>query len=216
MLADFVPSFPVLAAFAVASVVLALTPGPDMTLFLSKTIGQSREAGIAAFAGVSTGLVVHSILVAAGLSVLLAASVTAFTVLKIAGAAYLAWLALEAIRHGSSLSLDRKAGRETPPALWLKGLLVNLLNPKVIVFFVTFLPQFVSPADPHAAGKLLFLGLTFMVISIPVCLGLIWSAGAIARLLRRSPRATRVVDWLFAGVLAAFAVRLVLAEARPG
>lgn len=214
MLADFVPTLPVLAAYTVASIILGLTPGPDMTLFLSKTIAQSREAGITAFAGASTGLIVHSVLVAAGLSVLLAASVTAFTILKIAGAAYLAYLAFDAVRHGSSLSLDRKGGREPLRSVYLKGLLVNLLNPKVIIFFVTFLPQFVSPADPHAAGKMLFLGLTFMVINVPVCLALIFSAGGIARLLRRSPKVTRFVDWLFAGVLGAFAVKLVLTEAR--
>lgn len=214
MLADFVPALPVLAAYFVASVILGLTPGPDMTLFLSKTIAQSRAAGVAALSGASTGLVVHSVLVAAGLSVLLAASVTAFTILKVAGAAYLAYLAYDALKNGSSLSLDRKAAPESLRSVYLKGLFVNLLNPKVIIFFVTFLPQFVSPNDPHAAGKMLFLGLFFIVVNVPVCLGLIWSAGHIASLLRRSPRATRFVDWLFAGVLGAFAVRLVLTESR--
>lgn len=214
MLADFVPALPVLAAFFVASVILGLTPGPDMTLFLSKTVSLSRAAGVAALMGASTGLVVHSLLIATGLSIMLAASPTAFTILKIVGAAYLAYLAWDAIRNGSSLSLDRRMAREPLRSVFLKGLIVNLSNPKVIVFFVTFLPQFVSPSDPHAPGKLLFLGLFFIAVNIPVCLALIWSAGHIAGLLRRSPRATRIVDWLFAGVLAAFAVRLVLAEGR--
>ena len=87
MLATFVPDLPVLAAFVAASIVLGITPGPDMTFFLSKTIAQSRLAGFAALGGVSVGVTVHSVLVAAGLSVLLAASATAFTVLKVAGAA---------------------------------------------------------------------------------------------------------------------------------
>ncbi len=214
MFADFVPSLPTLAAYLVASVILGLTPGPDMTLFLSKTIAQSRTAGIAAFAGASTGLVVHTILVAAGLSVLLAASVIAFTALKIAGAAYLVYLAIDAIRHGSSLSLDKRPSQEPFRSLYLKGLLVNLLNPKVIIFFVTFLPQFVSAGDPHAAGKMLFLGLFFIVVNVPVCLALIFSAGGIAALLKRSPSATRFVDWLFASVLGAFAAKLILTQAR--
>lgn len=214
MLADFVPALPVLAAYAIASVVLGLTPGPDMTLFLSKTVSQSRAAGLAAFGGATTGLVVHSILIAAGLSVLLAASVTAFTILKIVGALYLAYLAIDAIRHGSALSLDRRGRPERLRAVYLKGLLVNLLNPKIIVFFVTFLPQFVSPADPQAAKKLLFLGLFFAAVNIPVCVGLILFADRIASFLRRSPKATRLVDWLFASVLGAFAVRLVLAQSR--
>ncbi|WP_421725934.1 LysE family translocator [Bauldia sp.] len=214
MLSEFVPTLPVLAAYTIASVVLGLTPGPDMTLFLSKTVAQSRSAGLAAFGGAMTGLVIHTVLIAAGLSVLLATSETAFTVLKVVGAAYLAYLAVDAVRHGSALSLDRRGRRERLDSVYLKGLLVNLLNPKIIVFFVTFLPQFVSPTDPDATKKLLFLGLFFAVVNIPVCVALIVFADRIAGLLRRSPRITRAVDWAFATVLGAFAVRLALAEAR--
>ena len=214
MLSDFVPTLPVLATYAVASIILGLTPGPDMTLFLSKTIAQSRAAGLAALGGASTGLVIHTILVAAGLSVILAASVTAFTILKIAGALYLAYLAIDAIRHGSSLSLDKKPSHEPIRAVYFKGLFINLLNPKVIIFFVTFLPQFVSPGDPNAAKKMLFFGLFFTVVNIPISVPLIFSAEQIAKLLKRSPKATRFVDWLFAGVLGAFAVKLVLTQTR--
>lgn len=210
----FVPELPVLAAYLVAAVILGLTPGPDMTLFLSKTVAQSRAAGLAAFGGASTGLVIHSLLVAAGLSVVLAASATAFTVLKVAGAIYLAYLAYDAIANGSALSLERGGPGEHVGSVFLKGLFVNLLNPKIIVFFITFLPQFVSPADPDAAKKLLFLGLAFAVVNVPVCVGLILSADRIAGYLKRSPQATRVVDWLFAGVLGAFAVRLILTQTR--
>lgn len=212
MLADFVPETPVLAAYALAALVLGLTPGPDMTFFLSRTIAQSRAAGFAAFLGASTGLVVHTMLVAAGLSALLAASETAFTILKVAGAAYLAWLAYDAIRNGSALSLDRRPPAESLGIAYLKGLMVNLLNPKIIVFFVTFLPQFVSPGDPAAAQKLIFLGAFFMVINVPLCSALILSADWIARQLGRSGRAARLIDYLFAGVLGAFAVKLILTQ----
>jgi threonine/homoserine/homoserine lactone efflux protein len=214
MLADFIPSLPVLAAYMVAAIVLGLTPGPDMTLFLSKTVAQSRAAGLASLAGASTGLIIHTILVAAGLSVLLAASITAFTVLKIVGALYLVYLAVDALRHGSSLNLDRKAPPEPLRSAFLKGLLIDLLNPKVIIFFVTFLPQFVSSTDPHAAKKMLFLGLTFVVVNIPVCVPLILSADRIAVLLKRSPKATRLVDWLFATVLGGFAMKLILTQTK--
>jgi threonine/homoserine/homoserine lactone efflux protein len=214
MLSNFIPDLPVLAGFVVASVVLGITPGPDMTFFLSKTIAQSRAAGFAAFGGASVGIFIHSVLVAAGLSVILAASATAFTILKFAGAAYLAYLAYDAVRHGSSLSLDRRAKPEALRSVFLKGLLVNLLNPKVIIFFVTFLPQFVSADDPHAAGKMLFLGLVFMVVNVPVCGSFILAADRIALLLKGSTRASRFVDWLFAGVLGAFAVKLIFTHAR--
>ena len=214
MLSSFVPDLPVLAAFLVASVILGVTPGPDMTYFLSRTVAQSRAAGFAALGGVSVGLVVHSVLVAAGLSVLLAASATAFTILKIVGALYLAWLAVDAIRHGSALALETGGRREPLRAVFLKGMGINLLNPKVIMFFVTFLPQFVAAADPHASGKLLFLGLIFMAVNVPVCGALILAADRIALLLKRSSLATRLVDWAFAGVLGAFAVRLAFTQAK--
>ncbi len=214
MLATFVPDLPVLAGFVAAAIVLGLTPGPDMTFFLSKTIAQSRPAGFAAFGGAATGLLVHSLLVAAGLSVLLAASVTAFTVLKIAGAAFLAWLAVDAIRNGSSLSLAPGGQRDRLGAIFVKGLLINLLNPKIIIFFVTFLPQFVSAGDPHVSRKLFFLGITFIVVNAPVCSGLVLAADSIAHVLKRSSRLMRVVDWLFAGVLGAFAARLIFTQAK--
>ncbi len=214
MLATFVPDLTVLAAFVLASIVLGVTPGPDMTFFLSKTVAQSRLAGFAALGGAMSGLLVHSVLVAAGLSVLLAASATAFTVLKIAGAAYLAWLAIDAIRNGSSLSLMPGAHRETLRAVFLKGLFINLLNPKIIIFFVTFLPQFVSAGDPHVARKLLFLGFTFILANAPVCAAFVLAADRIALVLKRSARATRIVDWLFAGVLGTFAAKLILTLAK--
>jgi threonine/homoserine/homoserine lactone efflux protein len=210
----FIPDLPVLAGFIVASIVLGLTPGPDMTLFLSKTVSHSRRAGFAAASGALSGVIVHTVLVAVGLSALLAASTTAFTILKIAGALYLAWLAYDAIRNGSALSLNRQGGPEGLASVYWKGVLVDLLNPKVIVFFVTFLPQFVSSADPDAAKKLLFLGLTFVLVIIPVNFGLVLCAGQIAHHLKRSRTVTRIVDYLFAGVLGAFAVKLALTQSR--
>ncbi len=210
----FVPDLPVLAGFILASIVLGLTPGPDIPLFLSKTVSHSRRAGFAAASGALSGVVVHTVLVAVGLSALLAASTTAFTILKIVGALYLAWLAVDAIRNGSALSLNRQGVTETLSSVYMKGVLVDLLNPKVIVFFVTFLPQFVSPTDPEAAKKLLFLGLFFTAVNIPVCAALVLSADAIARLLGRSAKITRIVDYLFAGVLGAFAVKLILTPSR--
>lgn len=211
---DILPSLPVLAAYTLAVVALTLTPGPDMTLFLGKTLAQSRAAGLAAFAGASTGCLIHTVMVALGLSALLAASATAFTVLKIVGAAYLLWLAVDSLRRGSAFATDgtpkpaQRLGR-----VYATGLGINLLNPKIIVFFVTFLPQFVSAGDPQAGAKLIFLGVAFVAIAAPICVALILSADRIAAWLRRSPRAIRAVDYLFAGVMGGFAVKLALARA---
>lgn len=215
----FIPDLPVLFAFAAAVLVITLTPGPDMTLFLGKAVTQGRGAGMAAFLGATCGILVHTSLVALGLSALLAASATAFLILKIVGALYLLWLAVDAIRHGSALNVDGAKSAAQPGArtesfgrIWLKGLGVNLLNPKIIMFFVTFLPQFVDAGDSHAAGKLVFLGVMFVLIAAPISVAMIVSASRLAGWLKRSPRVMRGIDFVFAGVFGAFALRLLLAQ----
>src|SRR5882724_5108337 len=151
---NFLPNLDVLLAYSAAALVLILTPGPDMTLFLGQTLTGGRARGIAAYLGASTGLVVHTMLAAFGLSALLAASATAFGLLKIAGVAYLVWLAVQILRHGSALSLTGDSiGTQPLSRVFLLGVGINLLNPKIILFFLTFLPQFVSVSDPHAAGR---------------------------------------------------------------
>ncbi|HEX2216025.1 MAG TPA: LysE family translocator [Xanthobacteraceae bacterium] len=211
---SFLPSAEVLAAFTLASLVLILTPGPDMTLFLGETLRAGRARGFAAMLGASTGLLVHSLLAAFGLSALLATSTTAFTVLKIAGAVYLLWLGWQAVRHGSALTLRPQASVRRPlPQVYATGLAVNLLNPKIVMFFLTFLPQFVSAADPHASMKLLFLGLYFLALGIPSCALLILAAERFTTAIRHSPRVMRTIDWLFASLMGAFAVRLIFARA---
>ena len=212
---EFLPAPGLLAAYAAAVVVLTLTPGPDMTLFLAKTVGQSRLAGFASAGGAFTGLFVHTVLVALGLSAVLAASATAFTILKIVGALYLAWLAVDAVRNGSGFNMSGAQPAQEPlRRIFAKGLMINLLNPKIIVFFITFLPQFVRPGEPFAAEKLLFLGIAFILIALPVTAGVILTADRLAARLRTSPRLIRWVDWLFAALMGAFAVKLLLSRAN--
>ncbi|MCU0648416.1 MAG: LysE family translocator, partial [Gemmatimonadaceae bacterium] len=127
--------------------------------------------------GASLGCLVHTVLAAVGLSAVIAASPAAFLVLKLVGAGYLAWLAFDAIRNGSSLNVKDEA-RQTisfARAFWM-GAMINLSNPKVVLFFVTFLPQFVSSADPDAAGKLAFLGVFMVVFSTPITILMILGA----------------------------------------
>jgi threonine/homoserine/homoserine lactone efflux protein len=210
----FLPDLNVMLAYTVAAVILVITPGPDMTLFLGQTLTGGRARGIAAYLGASAGLVVHTMLAAFGLSALLAHSATAFGVLKVAGVAYLLWLALHALRHGSALTLAPGAAEPYPLAqVFLMGVGINLLNPKIIMFFLTFLPQFVSAHDPHAGAKLMFLGLYFILLAIPICFVLIVAADHFTATIRRSPRVMRAIDYLFAGLMGAFAVRLLFARA---
>jgi threonine/homoserine/homoserine lactone efflux protein len=212
---DFIPGLGPLLAFTLAAFVLTITPGPDMTLFLGRTLSAGRLAGVAAMLGASSGILVHTMFAAYGLSALVAASPEAFGVLKVAGAGYLLYLAVQAIRSGSSLQLEAVVLQ--PRSLfshWLTGLGINLLNPKIILFFVTFLPSFVSAGDPHAAGKLFFFGIYFIVLSLPMCLALILLADRFAAAMRRRPKIMRGIDWLFASVFSAFAIKILLTPGR--
>ena len=201
--------------FAVATAIIAITPGPDLTLFIGRALSQGRNASLACLAGATTGIVIHTTLVALGLSALLVASPGAFLMLKIVGAGYLLWLAWQAVRHGSAFNPQKRSGGKTGLAAnWATGLGINLLNPKIILFFMTFLPQFVSASDPHAPGKLFFLGAEFLIVSVPIVIPMIVAADRLSALLRKTPSVMRTLDWLFAGVFSAFAVKILLAQSK--
>jgi threonine/homoserine/homoserine lactone efflux protein len=211
----FVPDPATLVQFAIATFIIAITPGPDMTLFVGRALSEGRTAGFACMAGAMTGCIIHTSLVALGLSALIIASPVAFTMLKIGGAGYLVWLAYHAIRHGSAFKPMKKAGpNHTLFRNWATGIGINLLNPKIILFFMTFLPQFVSAHDPHAPGKLFFLGLSFIPLSLPLTIPMVVAADRFAGLMKKSPRVTRIVDYLFAGVFSAFALKILSAHSR--
>jgi len=210
---DFLPTGGVLAAYTLAVLALNYTPGPDMAMFVGTAITRGRRAGLAAFLGTSTGILVHTLLVTFGLAALLAASPVAFDVLKVIGALYLLTVAIGTIRHGSRLTLAGGALSPEPAIrLYLKGLAVNVLNPKVALFFLTFLPQFVEPGDPAARGKLMFLGLWFLAVSTLSMLPLILGASGVAAFFKARPGVMRAIDYVFAGVMGAFAVKLVTAR----
>lgn len=212
---SFIPEWSVIIQFFIATAILSLTPGPDMTLFVSRSISQGKMAGLACMAGASTGIAIHATMVAVGLSALILASPAAFAALKIIGAAYLVWIAIQAIRKGSTLTLTNKGSKKVSLTQnWATGLGINLLNPKIILFNMTFLPQFVSASDPHAAGKLLFLGLSFIPFALPFTIPMIFAADKFSGALKKNPKITRVMDWLLGGLFSGFAVRLLMAQAK--
>ncbi|MGX8011184.1 LysE family translocator [Mesorhizobium sp. ORM8.1] len=212
---SFIPDTSTLVQFAIATVILAITPGPDMTLFVSRTLSQGRATGFASLAGALCGTLIHTTLVVVGISALIVASPMAFLVLKIFGAGYLVFLAWQAVTKGSAFSPEKKTGPQISLLRsWVAGLGVNLLNPKIILFFMTFLPQFVSAHDPNASGKLFFLGVMFVVLSIPVTAPMVLAAEKFSAAMKASPRVTRVVDYLFAGVFSAFALKILTAQAK--
>jgi threonine/homoserine/homoserine lactone efflux protein len=211
----FIPSLTTILTFAVASIVLIITPGPDMALQLSRSINYGRTHGLATFVGTMLGLLVHSALVALGISILIVAAPPIFLALKIVGAVYLLWLAWHAIRKGGGFRLA--AAAKQTPTLWqsfLAGVMIDLLNPKVVLFFVTFLPQFVHAGDPGAPGQLFFLGLEYFVLSLPAGIALVWFADFITKALTRSKTVERVLNWGFASVFASFAAIILSAQSR--
>ena len=199
-----------------AAFVLAVTPGPDMALFISRTMNFGRVHGFAAGLGTTTGIAVHTMLVAFGISVLIVAAPAAFWALKIAGALYLVWLAIQAIRSSGGLLVPGVAGKQQPSFAqsYFTGLGINLTNPKVALFFVTFLPQFVSADDPAAASKLLFLGAEFIIVSLPIVIGTVLFAEWLTRTLRDNKWVSKALNWSFAAVFLAFAATILLAEGR--
>ncbi len=211
----YIPDLAIILSFALAAIVLAITPGPDMALFISRTVNFGTAHGFMTVLGAVTGIAVHTMLAAFGISVLIIAAPAAFWALKIVGALYLLWLAFNAIRSGTGLTVEKARGKT--PSLknsYLTGLGINLTNPKVALFFVTFLPQFVSAADPHATAKLVFLGAEFVLLSVPIVIGIVLGAERLTQTLLRSDRIQKGLNWSFAAVFTAFAVTILTAQAR--
>lgn len=211
-----IPSLATLAAFSAATVLLAATPGPDMTLSISRALRDGRAAGLMVILGTDLGIVVHTMLVAFGVSALIVASPLAFTLLKTGGAAYLFFLAIQALRKGSTFTPAAVADgpRASLRSAFANGLWVNLLNPKIIIFFMTFLPQFVTADDPHVTGKLLFLGVWFMAVSLPIVVGVVLAADRLSAWLAANPKVLRGIDYTFAGVFSVFAVKILFTQTR--
>lgn len=200
----------VLAVFAGASVALAIAPGPDNLFVLTQAALHGRKAGLLVTLGLCTGLLVHIAAVALGVAALLKTSVVAFTVLKLAGAAYLLYLAWQAFRAGSSTLAASTEPPLSPRALYRRGIIMNVTNPKVAIFFLAFLPQFVDPAWGAIPVQIAVLGLVFMASGLLVFGAIAWAAGRLGGWLRRSARAQIVINRLAATVFVLLALRLLL------
>lgn len=204
-------------AFFTLAVLLALAPGPDNLFVLMISAAEGRRAGFAVVAGLMLGVMVHTLAVALGLAALLAASASAFTALKLAGAVYLLYLAWGAWRApAAALPAGDAAGlpvRRAPTwRLVARGVVMNLSNPKVLLFFLALLPQFVVPERGPVALQMAWLGLLFVVAGSAVFGAVVLAAGALRDRLLHSARAQRWLQRLAAGVFAALAARLALVQ----
>jgi threonine/homoserine/homoserine lactone efflux protein len=198
-----------LALFAVTTIIAMITPGPDMLFVLASGIAGGPRAGLLATAGVATSEVIHVAVAAAGLAALFAAVPTAFTVVRIVGAAYLIYLGVQVIRHrrdqaDASLVDAGMSGRRA----YLRGLLTNLLNPKMVTFTIAFLPQFISPRLGHIWVQFAILGAVLIALEFVVdgTVGVL--AGRIGGWLRRRHAARRRINTVTGGIFIGLGVRL--------
>lgn len=206
------PDLELVLAFAAAATVLALTPGPDMAYVAARTLAGGRATGVAAALGVLAGILVHTLLAAIGLSSLFQHSQLAFDLVKYCGAAYLVWLAIRMWREGGDAPASRPVVAARPWRVFIEGMLTNILNPKVALFFLALLPQFVSPAKGGVASQMIVLGLVMVAVGVVTLLGIVWMTAGAGSAIKASPRASRVLRRLAALLFVGLAIRLAVAE----
>ncbi|MCB1628328.1 MAG: LysE family translocator [Xanthomonadales bacterium] len=201
-----------LAAFALISLGMVLTPGPNMIYLITRSIMQGRRAGLISLCGVILGFCFYMVCAAFGLTALLLAVPFAYEAIQWAGAAYLLYLAWNAIKPGgqSVLSPRTDLKPDGPRRLFTMGFLTNLLNPKIAVLYLSLLPQFIDPAQGQLLRQSFTLGLTQIAISFTVNLAIVCAAGSIAGWFATRPTWLGVQRWLMASVLTGLALRLAL------
>lgn len=197
-----------IVTFLVAAGLITLAPGPDNLMVLGLGLSRGRREGVAFGLGCAGGCLSHTVLAALGVSALIAASPALFTALRIAGGLYLLWLGVGALR-GGRIARKAASGSEGAGRLFVKGLMANAVNPKVILFFLAFLPQFVDAGKGHVAGQFLLLGVIFTIQAAAQFAAIGWFAGFFGRWLAARPSAEVWLDRLAGGVFLLFGLRLI-------
>jgi threonine/homoserine/homoserine lactone efflux protein len=199
--------------FLVSGILLNLTPGQDTMFILGRSLTGGVRAGVAASLGICVGSVGHTLLAALGLSAILATSALAFTVVKLAGAAYLIYLGLRLVltRAPQAAGVPAADGG-VPRTAFVQGIVTNLLNPKVALFFLALLPQFIDPASEHKTLAFLALGATFITTGLLWCLVLAVAAGRLQGFFRRNPHVRVLIDRVIGGLFLLLAGRLAWAR----
>jgi threonine/homoserine/homoserine lactone efflux protein len=193
-----VPSLETIALFMASALVLNLTPGPAILFILSRSFGQGRAAAVISVFGLATASVIRALAVAFGLSALFVFSPLAFAIVKYCGAAYLVYLGIAGFLSGGlagSAGRTVTGRRRSLAAAYWQGLLTDLLNPKLLLFFFSFLPQFVDPARGEPSLQMLVLGLLFQVTGVPTNLAVALGGGTLAALIARHPFWAGVQRW---------------------
>jgi threonine/homoserine/homoserine lactone efflux protein len=209
------PHASALLGFALVSLGIVLTPGPNMIYVISRSLTQGPSAGIISLGGVTLGFVVYMLCAAFGITALLLAVPFAYEALRFAGAAYLLWLAWQAVKPGGRSPFQvRKLAIDSPRKLFAMGFVTNLLNPKIAMLYLALLPQFIDPAAGSVLAQSLVLGTIQIAISITVNAMVALAAGSIALFLATRPSWMLVQRWLMGTVLAGLAVRMAVEAKR--
>ena len=197
--------------FLCASVALTLAPGPDNLFVLTQGIARGRKSAIITALGMCSGVSVHTALAAFGISAIFYSSLLLFNLVKYAGAAYLLYLAYMTIRERSNVRLTEVV--DLPAfSLYKRGFIMNVLNPKVAMFFLAFLPQFVAPGSEYVSLQMLVFGFIFMLQAVVIFCLIGYFAGSVGQFIASHPKFARLLDWLTAGVFVSLGLRLALAE----
>lgn len=204
-----------LLGIALVALGLVLTPGPNMVYLVSRSVAQGRRAGLVSLLGVAAGFGVYLATAVAGLAAVFVLVPALYTVVKLAGAGYLLWLAWRTVRPGGgSPFTPTPLPPDRPWRLFTMGLVTNLLNPKIAILYVSLLPQFVEPTRGQVAAQSLLLGLTQITVALTVNAMIVLSAGALAGFFARRPMWLRVQRWVTGTALAALAVRIAADRSR--
>lgn len=195
--------------FLAASIILNMTPGSDTIYVLSRSIAQGRRTGMYSVLGTSAGCVIHTVLAALGLSVILAQSAVVFMMVKIAGAIYLGYLGLTMLLAKDTLAAAPAQAAMSPKDTFWQGLIIDVLNPKVALFFLSFLPQFIDPQNSYGIIPFLILGLTFIVTGALWLLGVVYFSAKVTTLLREK---TNVMNKVCGSIYLLLGAKLLAAE----
>ncbi|MCW3463974.1 LysE family translocator [Chitinophaga nivalis] len=205
-----------LLIFCLASLIMVLTPGPNMIYLVTRSVTQGRKAGFISLFGVACGFLFHITFVSFGLTAVLMAIPFAYTLLKTTGVLYLLFLAWQAVKPGGKGIFDnaRTLQHDTPAKLFTMGLLTSILNPKIAVFYLSFFPQFINPAYGSVLTQSFTLGIIQMMMSFTTNGLIILSASHVTRWFAGNPKWVRTQKWVMAGVFSSLAIKMALDKGK--
>ncbi|MGV8891402.1 MAG: LysE family translocator [Burkholderiaceae bacterium] len=200
--------------FLAAAATVTLAPGPDNIYVLTRGITQGKKAGLIAALGFSSGLIFHTLLAVLGFAAMIKASPITYDVIRYAGAAYLVYLGVRTLRSGTIVKMDTSAAQVAPHNIYLQSVIANILNPKVTLFFISFLPQFVNPQAGNVAAQMLLLAGLFILVTLCIFGGIAFFSGIVGAYLQRNAIASLYLNRLAGCAFIGLGIRIALPASR--